>query len=206
MTESLLPWITTLAAAGVLGWSIARERPEGSLAETHAPSGARLDAPAVSGEPGAGSAASAAQAADDPDPSAPPPEGAEIDFARLEFPTYDPPSLREDKTPLPASAFPPPAGSLHQRRIALVGFPLVTGAEGSMVEELLLTRFPPGCCFGAVPVFDEWVLVRLDEPLRASELPRRARVEGLFEVGEELDELGSALSLYRMTAEALNDI
>ena len=67
-----------------------------------------------------------------------------------------------------------------------------------------MTRYPPGCCFGALPVLDEWVQVTFPPGL---ELPADrdsvVEAEGRLEAGELLDPDGYAESLYRMDAEAV---
>lgn len=187
-------WLPVLLAAGVLVWAWQRSHSE-PVSALPAPRGLPLDV--------------AAAAPDAPDSSAPatredeilePPEpGAEIEFPALEFPDYDPPQLRPvPRAALGVEAFPPAARRLHRRELGLLGFPLVTETAGNEVRALLLTRYPPGCCFGAVPVFDEWVLVELREPLAARDVPRRALARGTLEVGERLDETGTALHLYRL--------
>jgi len=189
-------WACVLVSAAVLGWALARPRPTTALPRAQAPLGVPLDAPAL-----AAPVPAPDEGADDA--VEPPPPGAEVSFERLEFPTYDPPALRPDPAPLTAADFPARARVLDGRRLRLTGFPLVTGGDGRTVGELLLTRYPPGCCFGALPVFDEWVHVTLAEPLRADDVPRRAAVEGVLAVGERLDELGEPLSLYRLRADSL---
>ncbi|MFG0319916.1 MAG: hypothetical protein ACF8XB_21775 [Planctomycetota bacterium JB042] len=154
-------------------------------------SGAPIDAPPVS-----------------PAPSTPPPitgDGTEsspavVPLARFAFPAYDPAPLRVDPTPLAAAAFPPPLPSLDGKRARLTGHPLVLEAEGGTVRSLLVTRYPPGCCFGPLPVLDEWVAVALETPVDAAKLAgdRPVTVVGTLEIGERVGDGGGVESLYRL--------
>jgi hypothetical protein len=120
------------------------------------------------------------------------------------FPQYDAPDLRADPQPLASDAFPEAIRRFHGQEIAVEGYPLVLEYDGDRVREFLLTRFPPGCCFGAVPVFDEWVLVQLEEPRVG--FPQDAATltaVGRLDVGEVVDELGMADSLYRLQGSSL---
>jgi hypothetical protein len=69
------------------------------------------------------------------------------------------------------------------------------------VSSFLLSRFPPGCCFGALPFPDEWIAVTLTDPVAplAADIP--VEVTGTLEVGELLDGQGFVTSLYRMQGE-----
>ena len=193
-SSTWVPWSTAAAAFAVLLWTVLHARPAPGLAPGAVPRGASVDARALDGGP---------SETTEPVTDSIPAPGASIPFERLEFPSYDPPSLRSDGDALAAADFPAPAGVLDGRDVRLEGFPLVVENQSDRVAAFLLTRFPPGCCFGALPVFDEWVHVTLPEPVRAADLPARARVRGRLEVGEELDDLGTVRSLYRLRAEDL---
>jgi len=74
------------------------------------------------------------------------------------------------------------------------------------VQTFLLSRFPPGCCFGSVPVMDEWVEVEAP-PGTTSLIPDlRVEVQGVLEMGEIIGPTGFALSLYRMQAVSVDVI
>lgn len=129
-----------------------------------------------------------------------------VPLERLAFPSYDPPTLRTDPSPLDATAYPAAVRDLDGRTIALRGHPLVLEYEGSGVRQFLLTRFPPGCCFGSVPILDEWVQVELED--RREDFPRNRPTliaVGAFEVREHQDEDGQAVSLYRLRAARLGE-
>ncbi|MCB9914458.1 MAG: DUF3299 domain-containing protein [Planctomycetes bacterium] len=145
------------------------------------------------------------RAAREASPSTRPAPGERVDFARLAFDGYDPPALRGGGPALGAADFPPAAARLDGVEVELAGFPLVLDLEGREVREFLLTRFPPGCCFGAVPVADEWVRVVLRAPLDAQAVPGQAVVRGRLEVGEVLDDDGGLSGLYRLADASLVD-
>ncbi len=135
-----------------------------------------------------------------------PPEGHTVDFARFGFDDYDPPELRgTGSEALAPDDFPEAVRVLHGADVRVAGYPLVVGLHERRVTEVLLTRFPPGCCFGSRPVFDEWIQVTLAEPLEPRDVPPSAVAFGRLDVGEELDEEGFPTSLYRMTGAKLED-
>ena len=84
------------------------------------------------------------------------------------------------------------------------GYLIPTELEDGRVRRGMLTRFPPGCCFGAVPVLDEWIAVTFVEAIDRPPAGSAFEVAGQLEVGEELDQDGRALSLYRMPRARLN--
>lgn len=127
---------------------------------------------------------------------------AAVPFACFAFPDYDPAPLRLDRTPLDRDRFPPPLGKLDGRVVRVEGFPLILDAREGELTTFLLTRFPPGCCFGLLPVLDEWIEVSLAEPIDFAgvDASRTAAATGTLEVGERLAPDGRVLSLYRLTA------
>ncbi|MFO0980324.1 MAG: DUF3299 domain-containing protein [Planctomycetota bacterium] len=124
-----------------------------------------------------------------------------LDLRELAFPGYDPPELRDPKgKALPFSSLPDGVRRLQGERVAAAGYAMPLKAVDGTVTQFLLTRFPPGCCFGAMPVADEWIEVALAEP-RTEPFTGYEKVtaQGLLDAGEQLDEQGYLLSLYRMT-------
>ena len=133
-----------------------------------------------------------------------PPEDEPVDFDRFAFPDYDPPELRgAGATALVAADFPDPVRVLDGQSVRVEGYPRAAAVEDGRVTRLLLTRFPPGCCYGALPVLDEWIDVEAVAPLEARGLPVFAAVVGRLEVGERSAEGGGVHSLYRMTGARL---
>ena len=124
---------------------------------------------------------------------------AVLELEQFAFPDYDPPELRAEAAPLTAEAFPPRVRPLHGAEIRVRGFPLALDATQAGARAFLLTRFPPGCCFGSVPVWDEWIGVELASDLEDSLSPSEpVTLSGVLDVGERLDEEGFVTSLYRL--------
>lgn len=126
------------------------------------------------------------------------PEDGRLDIARLAVPDYDPPELRADAEPLRLGDLPLHVQVLAGKRITTAGYPLAAERTEDGLR-FLLSRFPPGCCFGSEPVPDEWI----DVSVSSRDLldpGRRVEVSGVLEAGEVQDELGFVESLYRMRA------
>ncbi len=132
-----------------------------------------------------------------------PAEGGLLDMALLALSDYDPPELRADPEPFSKQQFPATIRALDGHAFRLRGFPLAADMEGEFARTILLSRFPPGCCFGSVPVMDEWVEVAAPKGTRSLNPDLRVEVEGVLEVGEIIGPAGFASSLYRMQATAL---
>lgn len=132
-----------------------------------------------------------------------PAEGGLLDMALLALSDYDPPELRADPEPFSKQQFPAAIGAIDGHAFRLRGFPLAADMEGEYVRTILLSRFPPGCCFGSVPVMDEWVEVAAPKGTRSLNPDLRVEVEGVLEVGEIIGSAGFASSLYRMQATTL---
>ena len=180
-----------LVSFALLGWVAAETSAPLPALTRRAVVGAPLDAPVEGGPPRARSS----------DAFDVPPTGVvTVPFEALAFDAYDPPELRgQDAEPLALEEFPPAAVRLEGREIEIEGFPLVTSFTGDGAERLLLTRFPPGCCFGNVPVVDEWVAVDLGEDrIDPGTGYDPIRLRGVLRVGEALDEGGFVESLYRL--------
>jgi hypothetical protein len=177
-----------LAAAGpgrrVLLWDVMNVGPAGGLRR-----GQPLDAPAVQVSP-----------------ATPPDDGGLLDMALLALADYDPPELRPGAEPYSDQRFPDTVRALQGRVFRLRGFPLAAAMDGDQVQTFLLSRFPPGCCFGSVPVMDEWVEVSAPAGVTSLDPELRVEVQGVLEMGEIIGPAGFATSLYRMQAISLKPI
>ena len=129
-------------------------------------------------------------------------DGDELPLEALLVPGYDPPELRSTPGLFDRSFFPDAVQRLDGRPFRIQGYALAIGSRVGQSERFLVCRFPPGCCFGAIPVPDEWIDVMVENP---PDIPAgedvMVEVVGTLEVGELLDEQGFAVSLYRMQAE-----
>ena len=125
-----------------------------------------------------------------------------LDFEQLDLPDYLPAEERSAEEPeiFALEQFPESIQALHGREVAIEGFMIVADWKDQRLESFLLARYPPGCCFGMVPVFYEWMHVTVPEDLAVEDSPPYSliEVEGVLSVGEEVDEDGYATSLYRM--------
>lgn len=133
-------------------------------------------------------------------PTPPVQEGAHVlELARFAFDDYDAPELRLDPRALGPEAYPESIRPYHGATVLLRGYPQPLELDGEEVRLLRLTRFPPGCCYGTLPQYDEWVLVDLSSnPARNPNPYEPLRVRGTLELGEALDEHGRLASLYRL--------
>ena len=87
-----------------------------------------------------------------------------------------------------------------------VDLPADRGVEfdGDGVKSFALTAIPGGCCYGAIPRLNEWVVVTMPEDKRAEyAYYDPVTIFGTLSVGE-LYEDGVLLSLYRMTPERID--
>lgn len=91
--------------------------------------------------------------------------------------------------------------ALNGKKVTLQGFMVPSEVERGKIKSFVLLQNTMGCCFGVMPMMNEWVYVSM-EPGKASEfypdLP--ISVFGTIEVGEEIEQ-GTVISLYRMKAE-----
>ncbi|MEE8468385.1 MAG: hypothetical protein V3T22_08020 [Planctomycetota bacterium] len=168
------------------------------------PVGLAADLPLL--ERGALLSAAVMRLSEDGSDAAFPPDGR-VPLARLAIPDYDPPELRPPgQGALSVEDFPARARVLNGRTITARGFPIAARVEDGRVRSFLLSRFPPGCCFGALPFPDEWIAITLTEPAAPMAADVPVEVTGTLAVGELLDEQGFVTSLYRMQAERVDPI
>ncbi|MCC6740272.1 MAG: DUF3299 domain-containing protein [Planctomycetia bacterium] len=111
-----------------------------------------------------------------------------------------PPRRKEGDTTKYPEQIPEDIRALNGRKVCVVGWILPTAWDEDRMTEFLLMRNIPQCCFGIVPMMNEWIVVTVppDLPSPEHKLTPTA-VEGIIEVGEaEVD--GWVQSLYRMKA------
>ena len=184
-----------LAAAAALGLAVVERVDAADLPSLPVAPGRPLDAPAE--EVAAPAAAKPELALAGSGTRADP---IQLDFSLFAFPDYDPPELRgPGAPPLILGNFPEVIAAQNNRVVQLQGYMIAVDFVDGTVGSFVLARFPPGCCFGATPVFDEWVDARPGpggvtqrsgyEPLA---------VTGILEVGEELGQEGFVRSLFRL--------
>lgn len=123
-----------------------------------------------------------------------------LDFGAFLFKDYDAPALRNPpNVPLGPSDCPEAVTGYHGQQVVVEGYVLAADMKEGRVESLILARFPPGCCFGSMPVIDEWMAVDLldggSEPFSTF---TPVMIQGTLDLGERIDERGEAESLYRL--------
>lgn len=192
--EALLGAAVLVPAALCLVWSLAAAQALRDGLPVFVRRGTALSSPDMA-RPATGSE-------EEPPALEPGPDGViRPSLADLAFDDYDPPELRVGAgEALGPSAFPPAVAALDGRAVEVRGYPVVVDLEGDSVRGFLLSRFPPGCCFGAVPVPDEWLDVRGAADTDWGDLVpvSPVTVRGTLEVGERIDADGFVLSLYRL--------
>ena len=93
------------------------------------------------------------------------------------------------------------------KRIGLEGHMVPLKVEKGRVYSFVLSRYFAGCCFGGVPMMNEWVEVEVADEDGAEYLPfSPIMITGVFEVGEVIDEYGYVSSVYRMRAETVVEV
>ncbi len=144
--------------------------------------------------------------------SAPPAENLQegtsfITFEDVAFPEYEPPELREvEDEVLELSEFPEAVLKLNGTEVAMDGYMVPVDFEDRKVTSFILSRYLPGCCFGVMPMMDEWIEVEVLEEEGVDYFPFQiVRVTGEFEVGEVLDDYGYVRSIYRIQAEKVEE-
>ncbi len=130
-----------------------------------------------------------------------------VSFLDLYLNDFVPPdpgrALPADREPTP---FPDPVRALHGRRITIEGFMVPSTFEGDVVSEFILSGDPPGCCFGGIPAFDQWIEVKMAADADKPEYDPFVMytVTGRLAVGEVINEYELLDSLYRMSGEAVS--
>ena len=138
-------------------------------------------------------------------------EGIEwIDFDRLAVPDYSgEPTFDDEARPAREDIFPEGVLALDGERVAIDGFMMpIDWVPGSReVAAFILSPYPPGCHFGNVPRMDEYIEATVQDEAGAPWLAYRAiRVIGTLEVGEEIDDYGYVMSIYRLDVESVESL
>lgn len=101
----------------------------------------------------------------------------------------------------PEERIPGEVRELDGERVMIAGFmvPLAFDRRGN-VEAFALSQDLLFCCYGIPPAMHEWIMVTVEEGVRAAYIKDTPiAVFGSIDVGEELDD-GFVLSVYRMDA------
>lgn len=102
------------------------------------------------------------------------------------------------------SPFPEEIRALDGKTVLIEGYMHPVAYIDDKVSAFVLSRYLPGCCWGDVLVFDEWVQVDvLDEDGTEIVTIGTVLIEGTFHVGERIDEFGYVTSIYQLEAETI---
>ena len=95
---------------------------------------------------------------------------------------------------------------LDGQRCAVEGYMLPMEWKKKKVVSFMLVRDMAGCCFGGMPMPDEWVEVVMEEGKGCDYYPYiPVLVTGKFGVGGETDELGYVTGAYTLIGETVTD-
>jgi len=96
--------------------------------------------------------------------------------------------------------------ALGRKRIAMEGYlvPLDSEPDGRHAKTFFLMPNTMACCFGQLPEINEVVELRFEKPQKIVK-DVLIKATGVFEVGEQFDEYGYLMSLYRIQGESLED-
>ncbi|MCZ6598663.1 MAG: DUF3299 domain-containing protein [Planctomycetota bacterium] len=130
-----------------------------------------------------------------------------LTFEEFAFPDYQPPEMRAAEEELLAlTDFPEKIQGLHGLEVAMDGYMVPVDFEDRRVKSFILSRYLPGCCFGVMPLMDEWVEVAVADEEGVEYHPFQIiRVKGRFEVGELVDDYGYVRSIYRLDAAGVEE-
>jgi hypothetical protein len=110
----------------------------------------------------------------------------------------------EDIGETEAADFPERIRAYDGKKIALLGFMVPLEWDGDEVPELMLVRDLMSCCFGGVPMPDEWMHVRMVGKARAEYYPYvPVLVTGTLRLGGFEDQAGYTVGCYRLEAVSL---
>jgi hypothetical protein len=131
-----------------------------------------------------------------------------VTFAFLGSYTYQYPDLHtkaEDGSPLPLpDQIPAKIKELNGKKVSIEGFMLPSEIEKGKIKSFILLKDIMGCCFGMVPMMNEWVFVKMAGDTTCEFTPDvPITVDGTLEVGEEIKD-DTVMSLYRLIADKVH--
>lgn len=144
-------------------------------------------------------AALGARAADEAAP-------AKKDFERVGFEllaafNYQPPGS-EAPGEKPKDQIPDFVRKYNEAKIAITGFMLPTKFKDGKVTEFLLMKDQSGCCFGAMPRINEWIIVKMGNGGIPPLMDVPLTLVGQLKVGEIFEE-GYLSGIYQLNGEKL---
>jgi len=94
---------------------------------------------------------------------------------------------------------------LDEKKISITGFMLPTKFKDGKVTELLLMKDQSGCCFGAMPRINEWIIVKMTNGGVPPLMDMPLTFVGKLKVGEVFEE-GYLAGIYQLEGEKLLDV
>jgi hypothetical protein len=123
----------------------------------------------------------------------------QIEFARLsdfkiEAPAFDPNIKTEVTLAAMDQQIPVAIKEYSGRLVQITGFMLPVKMDGQLVSEFLLMRDQMMCCYGVTPRLNDWIVVRMQKPVRYTpDVPVAFR--GKFQV-KAMQEQGFVTGIY----------
>lgn len=105
----------------------------------------------------------------------------------------------------PKNQIPDYVRALDARRISITGFMLPTKFKDGKVTEFLLMKDQSGCCFGAMPRINEWIIVKMMQGGIPPLMDIPLTLIGKLKVGELYEE-GYLSGIYQLEGEKLMDV
>lgn len=115
-----------------------------------------------------------------------------------------PPPAAEPKDGKPKDQIPGYVRELNGKKISVAGFMLPTKFKDGKVTEFLLMKDQSGCCFGAMPRINEWIIVKMTQGGIPPLMDIPLTLVGGFKVGEVFEE-GYLSGIYQLDGEKLLD-
>lgn len=138
----------------------------------------------------------------------PVPDGVRlVTWEELVLLDYEPPTPFAEDDYTKEEIFPAEVLAFDGQKVALEGFMEPLTWKGDKVTSFILSPYPPGCCFGGMPGFDEWVEVATTDPDGVDyHAYRSVRAIGAFAVGEQFDDYGYLRNIYRLAGEEVENL
>lgn len=134
-----------------------------------------------------------------------------VGFELLAAFNYTPPGYESmgaaapDATATPKDQIPDFVRKLDAKKISITGFMLPTKFKDGKVTEFLLMKDQSGCCFGAMPRINEWIIVKMTQGGIPPLMDIPLTVGGQFKVGEVFEE-GYLSGIYQLDGEKLLEV
>lgn len=120
-------------------------------------------------------------------------------------PGYEATSATPRQAEVKSNQIPDYVRELDQKKISITGFMLPTKFKDGRVTEFLLMKDQSGCCFGAMPRINEWIIVKMKQGGVPPLMDMPLTFVGTLKVGEVFEE-GYLAGIYQLDGEKLLDV